>query len=137
MALFRRKGPEIVRKSSAEGKVEERKTVRVKGQKVEVRRVEAPKPQKPKTPANKRKSRTQQSKGRNGIATSRTRSRRPMDDEIILPPESARKQMLVSVSNHQTQIVILEPGEKKPVIATGFFVSSSVSADPNRRIAAD
>jgi ribonuclease E len=31
-----------------------------------------------------------------------------MDDEIILPPESARKQMLVSVSNHQTQIVILE-----------------------------
>ncbi|MEA1902827.1 MAG: Rne/Rng family ribonuclease [Actinomycetota bacterium] len=31
-----------------------------------------------------------------------------MDDEIILPTESARKQMLISVSNHQTQIVILE-----------------------------
>ncbi len=42
MALFRRKGPEIVRKSSAGGTVEELKTVTVKGHKVEVRRVEAP-----------------------------------------------------------------------------------------------
>jgi hypothetical protein len=40
MALFRKKSPQIVRKSSTEGTVEERKTVRVKGRKVEVTRVE-------------------------------------------------------------------------------------------------
>ncbi len=107
MALFRRKGPQVVRRSSSEGTVEERKTVRVRGQKVEVRRVEAPAPSKPKS--DKRRSKSHGGgKGRNGIETSRARSRRPVDEEIILPPESARKQMLVSVSNHQTQIVILE-----------------------------
>lgn len=107
MALFRKKGPEVVRRSSAEGAVEERKTLRVKGQKVEVRRVEAP-ARKPKQ-TSKRKGRSAgNEKSRSGIATSRTRTRRPIDEEIILPTESARKQMLVSVNRHQTQIVILE-----------------------------
>jgi ribonuclease E len=116
MALFRRKGPEIVRKSSTEGTVEERKTVRVKGQKVEVRRVEAPAPSKPKQDksrksskkSNKKSSKGSSPKARNGLSTSRTRSRRPVDDEIIVPTESARKQMLVSANSSQTQIVILE-----------------------------
>jgi ribonuclease E len=114
MALFRRKGPEIVRKSSAGGTVEEMKTVTVKGHKVEVRRVEAPAPTKPKQDKRNKKSKKRQqqqqtpSQSRNGISTSRTRSRRPVDDEIIVPTESARKQMLVSVNKHQTQIVILE-----------------------------
>ena len=113
MALFRRKGPEIVRKSSAGGTVEEHKTVLVKGQKVEVRRVEAPAPVKPKQEKQdkRRKKGTQKSSSsqtRNGISTSRTRSRRPDDDEIIVPVESARKQMLVSATSSQTQIVILE-----------------------------
>ncbi|MGD2044070.1 MAG: Rne/Rng family ribonuclease [Acidimicrobiia bacterium] len=115
MALFRRKGPEIVRKSSAGGTVEERKTVLVNGQKVEVRRVEAPAPAKPKKEkkgkqeqGRKKGGKPATGKGRNGIATSRTRSRRPVDDEIIVPTESARKQMLVSADKSQTQIVILE-----------------------------
>ncbi len=112
MALFRRKGPEIVRKSSAGGTVEERKTVLVKGKKVEVRRVEAQTPVKPKhEKQDKRRNKGAQStptKPRNGISTSRTRSRRPVDDEIIVPTESARKQMLVSANASQTQIVILE-----------------------------
>jgi ribonuclease E len=112
MALFRRKGPEIVRKSSAGGTVEELKTVTVKGHKVEVRRVEAPAPAKPQQDKRNKKSKKrqqqQQTPSRNGISTSRTRSRRPVDDEIIVPTESARKQMLVSVNKHQTQIVILE-----------------------------
>ncbi|MGB7861721.1 MAG: Rne/Rng family ribonuclease [Acidimicrobiia bacterium] len=109
MALFRRKGPEIVRKSSAEGTVEEHKTLRVKGQKVEVTRVEAPaKKPKQEQRRSKSKSGSGSSRSRNGVATSRTRSRRPVDEEIILPTESARKQMLVSVQKHQTQIVILE-----------------------------
>ena len=108
MALFRKKGPEIVRRSSAEGTVEEHKTVRVRGQKVELRRVEAPVKQKSKTDNTRRNKSKGGSRNRNGIATSRTRTRRPVDDEIIVPDESARKQMLVSVNSHQTQIVILE-----------------------------
>ncbi len=111
MALFKRKGPEIVRKSSSEGTVEEHKTVRVRGQKVEVTRVEATAPAKPKQERRKNRSKGgggSPNRSRNGISTSRTRSRRPVDDEIILPTESARKQMLVSVNSTQTQIVILE-----------------------------
>ncbi|MFZ0014162.1 MAG: Rne/Rng family ribonuclease [Acidimicrobiia bacterium] len=112
MALFRRKGPEIVRKASAGGTVEEHKTVRVKGQKVEVRRVEAPAPSKPKQDIRRKKGKKSENRSssqtRNGLSTSRTRSRRPTDDEIIVPNESARKQMLVSANSSQTQIVILE-----------------------------
>jgi len=111
MALFRRKGPEIVRKSSAGGTVEELKTVTVKGHKVEVRRVEAPAPTEPTQNRRQKKSKKKQqqpSKSRNGVSTSRTRSRRPVDEEIIVPTESSRKQMLVSANSHQTQIVILE-----------------------------
>ncbi|HEX9847339.1 MAG TPA: Rne/Rng family ribonuclease [Acidimicrobiia bacterium] len=107
MALFRRKSPEIVRRSSAAGTVEESKILRVKGQKVEVKRVLAPTPA--KTQQERRRRQKQPSPGQgNGISTSRTRSRRPVEDEIIVPIESARKQMLVSVSSSQTQIVILE-----------------------------
>ncbi len=104
MALFRKKGPQVVRKSTSEGVVEERKTLRVKGQKVEVRRVEGPSAhRKPKQDRRKSGGRS-----RGSVATSRTRTRRPVEEEIIVPPESARKQMLVSVNRNQTQIVILE-----------------------------
>ena len=108
MALFRKKGPEIVRKSSSEGTVEERKTLNVRGNRVEVRRVQAVTETKPKPDKQRRRKPQSKTNGRNGVSTSRTHSRRPMDDEIIVPAESARKQMLVSVSRHQTQIVILE-----------------------------
>ncbi|HEX6220005.1 MAG TPA: Rne/Rng family ribonuclease [Acidimicrobiia bacterium] len=116
MALFRRKGPEIVRKSSAGGTVEEHKTVRVKGKKVEVRRVEAPAPSKPdrddrrhkKTKKRNNKKSSPSKSPATGLSTSRTRSRRATDEEIIVPAESARKQMLVSANSSQTQIVILE-----------------------------
>jgi ribonuclease E len=110
MALFRKKSPQIVRRSSTEGTVEERKTVRVKGRKVEVTRVEgrtAP------TNTPKKDKRRQPNKGggshsKGGLSTSRNRSRRPMDDEVILPVESGRKQMLVRVTKGQTQMVIME-----------------------------
>ncbi|HEY4584225.1 MAG TPA: Rne/Rng family ribonuclease [Acidimicrobiia bacterium] len=107
MALFRRKSPQIVRKSSAEGTVEERKTLRIKGQRVEVTRVEAR-----SAPSKARKEKKQQtsksSHGRNSLSTTRTRSNRPMDDELIVPVETGRKQMLVRVTHGQTQMVILE-----------------------------
>jgi ribonuclease E len=111
MALFRKKSPQIVRRSSTEGTVEERKTVRVKGRKVEVTRVEG-RPA-PTSAAKKDKRRQQSNKGggnhsRGGLSTSRTRTRRPVDDEVILPVESGRKQMLVRVTKGQTQMVILE-----------------------------
>ncbi len=107
MALFRKKGPEIVRKSSS-GTVEERKTLSIRGKKVEVVRVQAVTDTKPK-PDKQRRRKSQPAKpARNGVSTSRTHSRRPVDDEIIVPVESARKQMLVSVSRNQTQIVIME-----------------------------
>jgi ribonuclease E len=107
MALFRRKSPQIVRKSSAEGTVEERKTLRVKGQRVEVTRVEA-RPSPTKARKDKKRQPSKSSHGRNGLSTTRTRSNRPMDDEVIVPAESARKQMLVRVARGQTQMVILE-----------------------------
>jgi ribonuclease E len=107
MALFRKKSPQIVRKSSAEGTVEERKTLRVKGERVEVTRVEArPVPTKPRK--EKKRQPTKSSHGRGGLSTTRTRSNRPMDDEVIVPAETARKQMLVRIARGQTQMVILE-----------------------------
>lgn len=109
MALFRRKGPQIIRKSSDQGTVEERKTVTVKGQKVEVRRVEsAPTQQRTQKKNKRQKDSRNRSNNRNGVSTSRNRSRRPSDDEIIVAPDTARRQMLVKVKGDQTQVVILE-----------------------------
>jgi ribonuclease E len=111
MALFRKKSPQIVRVSSAEGTVEERKTVRVKGQKVEVTRVEARPAPAPKPKKDKRHQASGKAAGahsRSGVSTSRTRTRRPVDDEVIVPVETGRKQMLVRVHRGQTQMVILE-----------------------------
>ncbi len=111
MALFRKKSPQIVRKSSTEGTIEEHKTVRVKGRKVEVTRVESrPAPPKPARTEKQRQSKKGGggSHAKNGLATSRTRSRRPVDDEVIVPVETGRKQMLVRVTRGQTQMVILE-----------------------------
>ena len=107
MALFRR-SPQIVRRSSSEGTVEEHKTLRVKGHKVEVTRLEAT-----TSPTKEKQKRRKQSKGsgrssRNGISTTRSRTRRPIDDEVIVPIETGRKQMLVRLANRQTQMVVLE-----------------------------
>lgn len=122
MALFRRKSPEIIRKSSAQGTIEERKTVTVKGQKVEVRRVETVSTG--SRTQKKRKEPRNRSTNRNGVSTSRTRSRRPVDDEIILPAESARKQMLVKVRGDQTQVVILEG----PVLVEHYVARDSAGS---------
>ena len=62
MALFRKKSPQIVRKSSTEGIVEEHKTVRVKGRKVEVTRVEG----RPAPASKTKKDRRHQSSGKGG-----------------------------------------------------------------------
>lgn len=124
MALFRRKSPQILRKSSDQGTIEERKTVTVKGQKVEVRRLEsAPSGNRTK---NKKRNKDSRNRGhnRNGVNTTRTRSRRPVDDEIIIPTDSARKQMLVRVKGDQTQVVILEG----PVLVEHYVARESAGS---------
>ena len=135
MAIFRKRSPEVVRKGESGKVVEERKTFKVGRQKVEVRRVTTaepavePKrqPQKPK-PGDRHQpqqtgKRTQQHAGNRGGRSSADQNGRgrndrnrgggrqralPAEEEIIIPVESARKQMLVRVKDHQTQVVVLE-----------------------------
>jgi ribonuclease E len=128
MAFFRKRSPEVIRRGADGQVIEERKSVRLGGQKVEVRRVkEAPKPEpeaKPKQQHkqkksgadNKHRNNRNNRNGRSG--TSRTRQRR--DEEIIIPVESARKQMLVRVTPHQTQCVVLEG----PVLVEHYVASA-------------
>jgi ribonuclease E len=110
MSLFRKKQPQVIRRGSGEI-TEERKTFRIGRETVEVTRVsEAPKPSAPdksrsKTARAPRQERARSDKPR--IQTSRGWER-PRDDEIIVPVESGRKQMLVRVLPHQTQVVVLE-----------------------------
>ncbi|MEX1004301.1 MAG: Rne/Rng family ribonuclease [Acidimicrobiia bacterium] len=112
MAFFRKRDAQVIKKGSSD-QVEVRKTRRIGGQKVEVRRVtETPAPpengkrqQSKKQGGGQRQRQDQSSK--TGVDTTRRR-RPPREDEIIIPPESLRKQMLVRVRPHQTQVVVLE-----------------------------
>ncbi|MGZ8755411.1 MAG: hypothetical protein ACXW15_09515, partial [Acidimicrobiia bacterium] len=105
MAIFRRKTPTIIRKGVGSDSIVEHKTRRVGRQVVEVRRIkEAPsKPDresqlKPKVSTGTKSRRPTNGRGRTAIR----------DEEIIIPPETERKQMLVRVLPHQTQVVVLE-----------------------------
>jgi ribonuclease E len=115
MGIFRRRSTEVVRKGESGRVIEERKTARVGRQKVEVRRfreVAPPPDQNGSVKVKERRDRSRAGDGkgpRDRVATSTSRTREvPADDEIIIPVESARKQMLVRVTPHQTQVVILE-----------------------------
>ena len=99
MALFRKRGAQVVRRGVGDTAVEERKTKRVAGSKVEIRRVFEV-DQTSKTKERKRKDRS-------GRGQSRRRPTR-QQPEIIAPPPTERKQMLVRRTPHQTQIVVLE-----------------------------
>ncbi len=111
MGLFRRKPAEVVRKGVGDEAVEERKLRRVQGQLVEIRRV-----QERPTVEEKPRERSKQQKSPSPPKTpSTTRSRkpssrsRPQAQEDVRPaPDSGRKQMLVRVLPHQTQIVAME-----------------------------
>ncbi len=107
MGWFRKKEAEVLRRG-AEGVTEERKSFIFGGQKVEVRRVTEA-----KAPAHNRKN------DRNAVSSrgpakpvreSRSQAvpRRRVEEEIIVAPESGRKQMLVRVLPHQTQVVVFE-----------------------------
>jgi hypothetical protein len=119
MAWFRKKEPEVIRRGSSDV-TEERKSVRFGGQKVEVRRVtEVARPPE-KSRDRSRSAQTDRGRlnrggrdgrsrvDRPGLQTSRGGRERPLDDEIIIPTDVGRKQMLVRVLPHQTQVVVLE-----------------------------
>ena len=125
MGIFRKKSVRVVRRGDA---VEERKVRSVGDSAVTVRKfkvepepkAEAPTKQKKKTSSRSNNSsrstkpRSDSRKSQKPKQASRSKSRssgrsngRPAL-EIVQPPETARKQMLVRSSPHQTQIVVLE-----------------------------
>jgi len=123
MGLFRKKAPRIVRKS--EGGVEQAvKTV--DGREFTIRRPVNPPTAKTGTATKKRSpnqtSTKQQAPRRAHTQPPATRRRPPI--EIVEPPETARKQMLVRKSSHQTQIVVLEG----PVLVEHYVASTDLKS---------
>ena len=114
MAMFRRKAPEVVRRGVGDQSTVERTTRKVGSETVEVKRVrQQPKPQAKKSRGqgskNGNRSRQDRSRSQQREQTDNRRpSRRHYHDEIIPAPETARKQMLVRVLPHQTQVVVME-----------------------------
>ena len=117
MALFRRKTPQVVGRGSGRQAPPERKTRSVGGETVEIARFKAP-PEEPSRAKKKSPQRQQKTSDRDrnrnrsggGRGTDRgaaRRSPRPQT-EIIMPPETGRKQMVVRRMPHQTQIVVME-----------------------------
>ncbi|HHC08894.1 MAG TPA: ribonuclease E/G [Actinobacteria bacterium] len=120
MGWFRRKkSAKILRKVAG---TEEVKVRRVGDELVTVRRaaeVVAPEPkQKQQARPAKQKTRSKNKNGGNGRSAARGRTKQRAGDrtrrtarphlEVVPPPETARKQMLVRRNPHQTQIVVLE-----------------------------
>ncbi|HJR91176.1 MAG TPA: ribonuclease E/G, partial [Acidimicrobiia bacterium] len=116
MALFRRRTPEVLKKTTSGELVEERKKFRIGGQTVEVRRVEeAPTKATSRTerPRPEKKGNGKKRSGRSdaparGTSRGRTNGRPPVEEEIIVPTDVGRRQMLVRSAGGQTQIVVLE-----------------------------
>jgi len=106
MGLFRKNRAQVIRRGVGERAVEERKTRRVGGSTVEIRRVtevvaESTK-QKPRERRRSEGSRRAPRVSRGRVAT------RPIPEYIAPPPSTERKQMLVRRTPHQIQIVVLE-----------------------------
>ena len=114
MALFRRKEPEVVRRGVGDNSIVERTTRKVGRETVEVKRVrQGPQKQNRKQRGQGPKSGTQTKKkgkqrNRSQQPQNRGNGHRRREEEIILAPETARKQMLVRVLPHQTQVVVME-----------------------------
>jgi ribonuclease E len=110
MGLFRKKTPKVIR-SGNDTEVLEVRTVN--GEQVTVRRSAKPEPAAPSQTATATKPRAKQRKPSPKSGSSRSSRSAPVQRrrppvEIVEPPETARKQMLVRRSPLQTQIVVLE-----------------------------
>jgi ribonuclease E len=124
MGLFRKKTVRVLRKGDA---AEDRKVSSVAGETVTVRRFKKdeaePAEKKPKKSRSSQKARTGDAKRSDRSAERRPRRTRP-HLEIVPPPDTARKQMLVRVSPHQTQIVVLEG----PVLVEHYVARSDTKS---------
>jgi ribonuclease E len=98
MALFKKKRAQVLRKGSS---VEERTVRTVGDETVTVRRFKEPEARQQQPAKKKRQQPKSKSPGRSG-------RRRPTHLEVVPPPDTARKQMLVRTLPHQTQIVVME-----------------------------
>ena len=114
MALFRRSTAEVVRRGVGGESTEELKTRKVGRSTVKVRRVRKPAPP-AKGRAKTRASAPAQNRKRKAPARPRTRPSGPRsapsrhaEAPAAGRPEAGRKQMLVRVLPHQTQVVVLE-----------------------------
>ena len=109
MGLFKKKTPKVIRQGSSDEVIEVRT---VNGEQVTVRRSAKPEPKAATATTTKRKQKPQRKPSQGKAKSTRTRQgpsqRRRPPIEIVEPPETARKQMLVRKSPHQTQIVVLE-----------------------------
>ncbi len=127
MPLFRRKSARVVRRGAA---IEDRKVRQVGEETVTIRRFREPEPAgEEKEPAQKRSAaktkksnNRQQQRGGGSRSSQRNRNRTNRSQqqrgdrrkayrphlEVVAPPDTARKQMLVRTNPHQTQIVVLE-----------------------------
>jgi ribonuclease E len=116
MGIMRKKSARVIRRGAA---TEERKVRRVGKEAVTIRKFTEP-AKEPQPKPSKSKSKKPAGRGpssnrgrgqgqRSGSKQqSRGRTRRRPYLEVVPPPETARKQMLVRSSEHQTQIVVLE-----------------------------
>jgi len=105
MGLFKKQRAQVVRRGVGDQATEVRTIRKIGSSTVEVRRVrQAPASAKPKKTSSRSKSRSSSKSNRHR----RTEHRRRPEPEIILPPETDRKQMLVRRTPHQTQLVVLE-----------------------------
>jgi len=113
MGLFKKSRAQVVRRGVGDQATEERKTRKVGSSTVEVRRVRrAPAPASSTKKADRSSRSSTRSRSRSSdrrrTDNRRTDSRPRPEQEIILPPETDRKQMLVRRTPHQTQLVVLE-----------------------------
>jgi ribonuclease E len=99
--MFKKKSARVLRKGSS---TEERSVRTVGGETVTIRRFTEPDP----TKQPKKQSRRQQKGAKPSKPSPARRSRRPTHLEVVPPPETGSKQMLVRTLPHQTQIVVLE-----------------------------
>jgi ribonuclease E len=118
MGIFSKRSPQVVRRGSSDQVVEERKVVKRGRDRIEIRRViEAPSA--PTEQPARRQSGGKQRDQRQPTGRNRSNNRKPAtlqtsrarsfaEEEIIIPVESSRKQMLVRSKGHQTQVVVLE-----------------------------
>ncbi len=107
MALFRKKVARVVRRGAVEEPKRTPQEKKASGSKSRnSQRSGQQRDRSPKRNSNNNRNQNTARRGSSGRSGESRRSRPHL--EVVLPPDTARKQMLVRSSPHQTQIVVLE-----------------------------